>query len=1137
MPPLTGHFSHIRPGILRVIGVIGLVAIALTIAPGLGRGAPSTAAEPPPAQTGSAVIGLFVGGDRVSETEIGGLGGATFGFFTTRPTSYDPQTGFATDTPEYTCTSTADGWCNLTVPIGAAGVAAGTRLWVAPLSGPTGWYDAPYWQTAPLTGGQRVQTQHVLQTPALQSGGRYVSTDPTNQFMSDPGAATSDTAFNNANGGTTGSGTTGSNVQRRTASSGVWPLLRANPALPAQCGLRVALVVDLSSSVVGHVPALKNAMDQFVNALQGTPSQLALITFGTGSPANGFPNSNTGLMPVATTADTNRIKALYAGWGNPPTNYTNWDAGLNQVAAINDSSDPNDHIDLTVVLTDGNPTVYGQIPGSGTNNPTVPTGSGFTRFREMENSTASANRVKSQGSRVIAVGVGDGLDEGAGRNLRSISGPVKYDGSNIDTADYLQEASYADAGAALRNLVVSQCAPSISVIKQIIPAGGTTADAYTPAVPWQFTASTTTPGASVTPPATRSTDTYTGGTNFDVDVPNDGSPGTFGIDETPQTGYTLTQVDGDNAVCVDKTHDDDPVPVTNTGPHGFSVDLVSDSAVSCVVYNRAPDASQASVVVHKRWRVTTAAGTTTYDNGRQPEDLEAFLRLGGPTAAEPSDQAWDVPRDGYTPGQSVGVAEDVNLIPPGCTLTGATMTGTGITGERDLGTTAPATTVDDIPAGVNEWTITNSVDCHSQLTLVKQVEHGDASPSDWTLHAYGEDPALPGPSGTTGVSREVTPNSPYQLAEDAGSDPELLNYIQPDLRPRPIAWPRSTGSVDCVETDGNQTQPGDPLGRDGSVSVPLGQHYTCTFTNVTASLNVIKDVDGGTADPSDFHFSLVPVAPHPDGLPSRHFAGAASPGHHTIVRPGQTYRLTEVGGPEGYQLVRLDCSGVTMSADQELTIPAGGSGVCTAHNSYSTWTAEKTSDPPPGQVSPGTVITYTLTARHLDGNPTHDVLISDDLSGVLSHATLVAGSIDASAGTAHREGDQIIWTIPVLDGVETVRFQVKVDPQAYGVTLLNRLGEHTTGDPEDPATPGDPDRPGDTHDGDQAIPCQDLGDGKTCDQTTHVTPPRTVASPPAGGATLPDTGGPSPWWLWGGLLLVCVGGTMVVAARTRPKRG
>ena len=58
-------------------------------------------------------------------------------------------------------------------------------------------------------------------------------------------------------------------------------------------------------------------------------------------------------------------------------------------------------VDIAVIITDGNPTVYGQAaegPGS------------FTRFREVENGVFSANALKERGTRILALGVGAGVE-------------------------------------------------------------------------------------------------------------------------------------------------------------------------------------------------------------------------------------------------------------------------------------------------------------------------------------------------------------------------------------------------------------------------------------------------------------------------------------------------------------------------------------------------------------------------------------------------------------------------------------------------------------------------------------------------------------------------------------------------------
>ncbi len=127
---------------------------------------------------------------------------------------------------------------------------------------------------------------------------------------------------------------------------------------------------------------------------------------------------------------------------------------------------------MAVVITDGMPTNY-SIPGG----PSGGASGSVTRFRELESGIASANALKNEGTRVLAVGVGQGTSGNAALNLASISGTEKYDGDNIATADYFQEADFAGAGAALRRLALAPCTPAVSVVKQIEAEDGTRTNA------------------------------------------------------------------------------------------------------------------------------------------------------------------------------------------------------------------------------------------------------------------------------------------------------------------------------------------------------------------------------------------------------------------------------------------------------------------------------------------------------------------------------------------------------------------------------------------------------------------------------------------------------------------------------------
>jgi uncharacterized repeat protein (TIGR01451 family) len=94
-------------------------------------------------------------------------------------------------------------------------------------------------------------------------------------------------------------------------------------------------------------------------------------------------------------------------------------------------------------------------------------------------------------------------------------------------------------------------------------------------------------------------------------------------------------------------------------------------------------------------------------------------------------------------------------------------------------------------------------------------------------------------------------------------------------------------------------------------------------------------------------------------------------------------------------------------------------------------------------MKPGSTITYTLTARNISKKSVVGASAIDDLSKVVSHATL---DTPLAAGLT-RSGSLLTWAIPTIPvgGSVTVSYRVHVDPDAIGVTLTNV------------ATPKDPD--------------------------------------------------------------------------------
>ncbi|MGW8469792.1 VWA domain-containing protein, partial [Streptomyces albidoflavus] len=218
---------------------------------------------------------------------------------------------------------------------------------------------------------------------------------------------------------------------------------------------------------------------------------------------------------------------------------------------------------------------------------------------------------------MVAVGVGRGVEGVSGLNLRAISGPEAFTGDNPETADHYQTTDFTAAGAALNQLALSNCAGTVSVIKQIVPESNTGEDvsgSRNAGPGWEFTASSTEPLGGL--PDTRATDDDgTGGVTFEPEFPPTTGEGPVTVEETQQPNHTLVTQGGANAVCVN-LDDGASVPVTNSGPTGFTVDLARQGGVSCTVYNR-PDPSQdelADLTVDKRWTIDG----TTYDEGDQP---------------------------------------------------------------------------------------------------------------------------------------------------------------------------------------------------------------------------------------------------------------------------------------------------------------------------------------------------------------------------------------------------------------------------------------------------------------------------------------------------------------------------------------
>ncbi|GGZ22190.1 VWA domain-containing protein [Streptomyces nitrosporeus] len=756
-----------RIGGRRAVG--RALAGAVALAASLGA-APATVPPPTP---GSSVVTVKTGGDRTGDSTVGPLAGVQLALYASQDATTPIDAAWAR------CTSDADGDCNFVVPdTDDGGANEGARYYVGqPEDGvPPGWYTNTFLRTGAGSGSGSVRSPYRFLTPALEDGQVYSS---TSDFMFSTDYAASP----------------------YVASGGIWQQSRNNPDLPETCGLDVALVLDLSASVGSALPALKAAADGFTDALAQTPSRMALFSFDRGSPSTGTTNYPE-LMPLSTQAGADAFKDLYADW--TLGSGTNWDQGLYAVA----KAEP--HYDAVVVLTDGNPTYW--------DNPRQGDGS-HTHFADVEGGIFAANAVKAEGSRVVAVGVGRGVEGVSGLNLRAISGPEAFDGTNPLTADYYQTADFAGAGEALTELALSNCAGTLSVVKQIVPEGNTGED-ITGAVPagegWEFTATTTTPGIGGLPDTQVTTADGTGAVSFEPVYPAGTDTAAIDVTEDQRPGYDLVTQGGLNAVCTD-LDTGEPVQVTNTGTAAnpsFTVDVPRLSAISCAMYNRPQEDEEAGITVEKEWRIDGE----TYAHDDRPDGFDADLTLTGPGADGATPQEWGEERDGYNLGDTATIAE-TTTVPDACTLESSRLvSANGSAADEALPYEAQLTRAE------NTFTVRNTVSCQdedeSRLTLVKRVVNkhgGTAEPGDWTLTADGPE-NLSGTSGSEDVTDVPVPSGTYTLGESDGP----AGY-------RSAGW-------ECTDSEGEAV----PV-VDDRVTLAAGDEVTCTLTN--------KD-HGGSPSPS-----------------------------------------------------------------------------------------------------------------------------------------------------------------------------------------------------------------------------------------------------------------------------------------------
>jgi len=231
---------------------------------------------------------------------------------------------------------------------------------------------------------------------------------------------------------------------------------RDNPPYPETCGLRIALILDRSTSISdSEWMMVQAAAKAFVNVLVNTGdnppvSEILLITFGTLAVIRQVAGQDWTSIYLQAGADAvNAVIDSITPPSSSPTQYTNWDAAFRLVSTVS--------AQVVVLITDGNPTAYNLSP-------TV-TGSDVT-FETMEAAIASANlaKISPMLPKVIGVGVGDGLSD---ENIKLVSGPTLND-------DYFLATDFNDLLMTLNQVAVLLCGMMICVHEDTLvatPAG------------------------------------------------------------------------------------------------------------------------------------------------------------------------------------------------------------------------------------------------------------------------------------------------------------------------------------------------------------------------------------------------------------------------------------------------------------------------------------------------------------------------------------------------------------------------------------------------------------------------------------------------------------------------------------------
>lgn len=385
-----------------------------------------------------------------------------------------------------------------------------------------------------------------------------------------------------SNAGTNTANSTFSPTTVTITAAGPLPPADRNPDLTAHCGtLRVMLVLDESASINdADVSLIKRAAEHFVAGLDGTGTELAITGFAVGA-RNLMPYT---LVDDATVREFDDAIATFATTGVPLSRSgTNWDDAFRLIKSDDESEGP---ANLVLFMTDGNPNTVGTPPDH--SNPSENT-AGWAAATPI--SIDSANLVKSDGSRIFAIGLGAVLDNPASEaRLKAVSGnsefgPAPDRNPDFFTADWTVSTDFAAFRGILATIVSRLCGSSLIITKWLMePHGNTLAPG------WKFTATLDTPHHWLTPDAGTShqamqTTNDKGVAVFEWRTPSANHEARLGVThEREKDGFRFVL-----AKCeIHRLNGNDPHPPGGSTTEIPGAVLRTEEFMTCSVYN-APD--------------------------------------------------------------------------------------------------------------------------------------------------------------------------------------------------------------------------------------------------------------------------------------------------------------------------------------------------------------------------------------------------------------------------------------------------------------------------------------------------------------------------------------------------------------------